>query len=196
MWGRSAPSCVSWQIFNNLRYFRIPHSFQNLALTHQPLTHQPQFLKMLTISKCNFCAQRSYLDCKTVSSLKMLVTPLSIVIFSDSKEILSRILALGIGRVQMSRAELPEIWSRRCEWERVSDVKTAVELFQRTGFIIQLLARQNLWSLISWPNSKRNHSSCDQSQTWPCLRSRGNASVRNLWQWSQCLWLCEAHSCL
>lgn len=59
----------------------------------------------------------------------------------------------------------------------MSDAKTAVEFFQRTGFIIQLLARQNLRSLMSWPNFNRKCSSCDQSQTLPVLEKQRQCIV-------------------
>lgn len=47
----------------------------------------------------------------------------------------------------MPGSEFPEIWPWRRERERMSDVKAALELFQRTRFTVQLSPRQDLWSL-------------------------------------------------
>lgn len=77
----------------------------------------------------------------------------------------------------MPHAELPEIRTWRCEWERMSDVETAVEFFQRTGFVIQLLARQDLRSLMSWPNLSSKRSSCEQSATLPVFEKQRQCVV-------------------
>lgn len=47
----------------------------------------------------------------------------------------------------MPGAQFLEVWPGRCEWKGMSNAETTLELIQRPGFIIQLLARQNLWSL-------------------------------------------------
>lgn len=69
----------------------------------------------------------------------------------------------------MPSSEFSQIWPWRRQWERMSDVKAALELFQRTRFIVQLSPRQDLWSLTLSKGKKRGGMFWDQ-RDFRCLQ--------------------------